>query len=413
MSSIFPKDFLWGAATSSHQIEGENTNDWSVWEKKTASERARKIPDWYEFPKHLLDEAQNPLRRISNKASDSFHRWKDDIKTLKEMGLNCYRFSVEWSRIFPEKGVVNEEGLNYYRNLIYELKANGIEPVLTCWHWTLPLWVAEEGGLLGKNIVKYFKEYFEVLAKNFGNDVKYWIVINEPDTVAGAGFSAGVFPPNHTNGMESLYVYFVKEVQIHKVGYKVIKNIAPNAMVGVAENITQADSYDNKPWNRIVAKLWMWIETHLFLDLVHNYLDFIGVNYYFYGKFGIKGQKNENDKVSDMGWWLKPNMLHRVLIRIYNRYKLPLIITENGLADSLDRYRSWWLDETFEAMRKAIGAGVDLRGYLHWSLLDNFEWAEGFWPKFGLVEIDNDTFDRKIKKSGYYYRDLINKERGK
>ena len=142
---------------------------------------------------------------------------------------------------------------------------------------------------------------------------------------------------------------------------------------------------------------------------VKDKLDFVGVNFYFKNRISISGRKNDNDQVSDFGWWMVPSALYGVLQRAHKRYGLPIYITENGVADREDQYRKWWLDESFEAMKKALEDGIDVRGYMHWSLLDNFEWAEGFWPRFGLVSVDRETFDREIKGSGWYYRDLIKK----
>lgn len=412
MKNIFPKDFLWGASTSSHQIEGGNTNNWSEWEKRTAEERVKKIPTWYKFPKHLLEEAQEPLRRISGMAADSLHRWRDDIKLLKEMGLNSYRFSIEWSRIFPQKGVVSEEGLKYYRTLISDLKKNGIEPLVTCWHWTLPLWLVEEGGELAKNSAEYFREYVRVLAENFGKEVKYWMILNEPESVASKGYLLGDWPPSKKNPILAGYFYWGRMVEWHKVGYEEIKKVNKDAWVGVAKPNAHIESYNGNIFNIWIAQAGHFFANVLFLKRVRKYLDFIGLNYYFHTKVGIVGERNDNDRVSDFGWWMKPGSIYHVLVAL-KRFHLPVIITENGLADSKDQYRKWWLDETFKAMKKAIKKGVDLRGYLHWSLVDNFEWAEGFWPKFGLAEVDPKTYDRRLRKSGYYYRDLILEERGK
>jgi beta-glucosidase len=407
----FPKDFLWGAATSSHQVEGGNTNNWSEWEKKTAEERAKHIPNWYKFPENLKKVAEDPKYRVSGKASNSFNMWKEDIKVLKELGLNSYRFSVEWSRIFPQKGVVSEEGLSYYKELIMALKRNNIEPVLTCWHWTLPLWLTEEGGLMAKNIEEYFREYFEVLAENFGKDVKYWITINEPEVVTLNSYFFGTWPPAQKNIFKALYLYYFKLTRIHKIGYRVIKNINPNAMVSIAKQNAVMVAYNKNPLNILIAKGSNFFWNKLFLRLVRKELDYIGLNFYFCQKMGIMGIRNDNDKLSDLGWWMRPDTLYEALMEL-KEFNLPIVVTENGLADAKDIYRAWWLDETFKAMHRALDSGVNLIGYMHWSLIDNFEWAEGFWPKFGLAEVDLNTYERKIRKSGYHYMDLIAQERG-
>jgi beta-glucosidase len=412
MDRDFSEDFLFGAATASHQVEGGNVNNWSKWEKETAEERAKRNTFWYDPPEHLKEMAENPEYRISGMAADSFHRYGEDIEILKELGLNSYRFSVEWSRIFPEKGVVGEEGLAYYKALISELKANNIEPLLTCWHWTLPLWLDEEGGLMAKNTEVYFREYFEVLVENFGDDVKYWIPLNEPDVITSQSYLMGVWPPQEKNVFKYLYLYYDRMVNIHNIGYEVIKGHNPNAIVGVAKQNAYFESYNQNSVNIGVVKLINYFFNELYLNKIKDHLDFIGLNFYFHYKMDLWNIKNDNDKLSDTGWWMRPDSLYNALIEL-KKYHLPIVVTENGVADSKDQYREWWLDESFKAMRKALMDGVDLRGYMYWSLLDNFEWDAGYWPQFGLVAVDRKTFERSIRESGYHYRDLINKERGK
>jgi beta-glucosidase len=173
-------------------------------------------------------------------------------------------------------------------------------------------------------------------------------------------------------------------------------------MVSLAKNNQFFEPYNRNLINRIVFVLPRYINNYLFLDKVKGYLDYIGINFYAHSLVGIRGLRNTNDKLSDMGWWMKPRSISKVLKEVKDRYDLPVIVSENGVADREGKYREWWLDETVEGMREALEYGVDLRGYMHWSLLDNFEWAEGFWPRFGLA-----TRDRELKESGYYYKRLI------
>lgn len=413
MKKAFSKSFLWGAATSSHQIEGENVNNWSEWEKKTAETRAKNIGGypWCNIPKHLKTMAEDPALRISGIACDSYHKYLEDIKILKDLNLNGYRFSIEWSRIFPQKGEPNQEGIQYYKNLIRELEKNGIEPVVTCWHWTLPLWVRDEGGLMSPNIEKYFTNYFSTLADEFGADVKYWITLNEPDVVSYASYASGEWPPQKKNFFDYLYLYYIRLVKIHKIGYEILKRENPDSMIGIAKQNSSFEAYNTAPWNRVIANIARFFANELYLDNINGSLDFIGLNYYFHNKIGVKGLRNDNYKVSDAGWWMRPDHLYDALMDLKKRYNLPIMITENGVADSQDIYRSWWLDETFEAMHRALDNGVNLIGYMHWSLIDNFEWANGFYPQFGLASVNRKTFARNIRRSGYHYRDLIAQER--
>lgn len=412
MSEVFPKDFLWGASTSSHQVEGGNINNWSEWEKKTAEERANDPRPRYSNPEYLETIARNPESRISGMACDSFHRYGEDIKILEELGLNSYRFSTEWSRILPEDGESDRRGIEYYKNLIKELRSKGIEPMLTCWHWTLPLWVEAEGGLMSSKVEEEFRHYFSVLVDEFGDDVKYWITLNEPDVISYTSYCSGEWPPQEKNVFDYLYLYYERMVRIHKMGYEIIKAKRPDAIVGIAKQNASFEPYNNRIWNKAAARIAKFFASELYLNRIEDSLDFIGLNYYFHNKIGVMGLRNDNDRVSDSGWWMRPDHLYDALVDL-KRYKKPIIITENGVADFNDKYREWWLDESFKAMKSALRAGVDLRGYFHWSLLDNFEWAQGYYPQFGLAEVNRKTFERKIRKSGYYYRDLILQERGK
>lgn len=406
MSIEFPRNFYWGASTSAHQIEGGLNNNWSEWEKVHAVKAVKGYEEkkpWY-ISDINYEDACKPSNYISGKACDSYNEYKEDVEILKELGLNAYRFSVDWSRIEPKKGEFSEEGIQYYRNLLKELKDNGIEPFLTCWHWPLPLWLKDEGGLESKNIVEYFHKYIEFLVENLGDDIKYWITINEPLVISSASYLLGDWPPQKRNPFLSYRIAFKTLVDMHKDAYLTIKEFDEDAEVGIAKNNAYFEAYNRNPINKLIAKVARYYSNFKYLDMVEGYLDFIGLNYYFHNKVGLFGLRNDNDKLSDMGWWLKPRSIYYPLKEIKDRYDLPVFITENGLADREDKYREWWLDETVEGMREALDYGVDLRGYMHWSLLDNFEWAEGYWPRFGLA-----TRDREIKGSGYYYKELVEK----
>jgi beta-glucosidase len=415
MPSRFPKNFYWGAATSAHQVEGGLKNNWTEWEKKHAKvesefyKKGGKRSFNYPIGQVNVEEACTYENYISGKAADSFNRYKEDIQLLKELGLNAYRFSIDWSRIEPEKGKYSKEGIEYYKDLIKELKSNGIEPFLTCWHWPVPLWLEEEGGLLAKNIVEYFGKYIEVLVENFGQDVKYWMTINEPLVVSTSSYLQGKWSPQKKNIFKFWKVCFVNLVDMHKRGYEVIKDYDSNLQVSLAKNNQRNRGYKNKIFNNMLARIYNYFSNELFLNKIENYLDYIGLNFYFDFEICITGMRDKYAKRSDIGWGLKPYSIYYVLKDLKEKYNLPIIITENGLADREDKYRKWWLDETFRAMEDALKDGVDLFGYLHWSLLDNFEWSEGHWPKFGLVEVDRETCERRIRESGYYYRDLVKK----
>lgn len=413
MSIQFPKDFFWGASTSAYQIEGGLENNWSMWEERHSREeveyynkRNKKRMKFVSYPvgKENQREARKEENYISGIACDSFKKYKKDVMLLKELGLNAYRFSVAWSRIEPEKGKYSEEAIQYYKNLVKELKDNNIEPFLTCWHWDIPVWLVREGGLLSKDIQEYFENYVKFLVENLGNEVKYWITINEPIVYASTSYLIGRWPPEKKNPFKFYKVAFVKLIEMHKNAYNIIKEYNKDLNVSIAKNNQFIEPYNRKLINKTISSILRYINNYMFLDKIKGYLDFIGINYYTHNMIGLKGLKILDDKISDMGWWMRPKSIKYVLKEVYDRYRLPIYVTENGVADREEKYREWWIDETVEAMQEALEYGVELKGYMHWSLLDNFEWAEGYWPRFGLA-----TRDRVIKESGYYYRELIKK----
>jgi beta-glucosidase len=194
---------------------------------------------------------------------------------------------------------------------------------------------------------------------------------------------------------------------MHIDAYNLIKSFDKNIPVSLSKSFWYIKPYNNFFVNRLIATLCDRYINTSFLDKVINHVDFLGLNFYFHNKVGIKGLKNDNDRVSDLGWWLDPGKLYEVIRSIDDRYHIPIFVTENGLADSEDKYRKWWIDESIKAMNKAIESGSNIIGYLYWSLIDNFEWDKGYWPKFGLCSVDINTKDRTIRDSGRYYSKVI------
>lgn len=411
MEYKFPNDFLWGAATASHQIEGGLTNNWSKWEEENAQRLSKsgQRPSVSELQEFASDPEN--YRSNSKYSCESFKYWEKDLEVIKKLNLKAYRLSIEWSRIEPQKGVFDKEAIKYYKEYLSELKKNDIKIVLTCWHWTIPLWLEEEGGLLSKNIHKYFKEYVSFLAIELSGLVDYWITINEPESFANS-YLTGNWPPGVKDPIAFNKVYQRVLPKMHIDAYKEIKKIDINKPVSLSKGISFNDSYNRCLWNKILAFITNRYGNFSTLDKLLKYTDFLGINFYFYNKVSIKGLRNDNDKISDLGWWLRPDKIFDVLVLIKERYNKPIFITENGLATIDEKQRVWWIKETVRAMHRAITEeGVDLIGYLHWSLLDNFEWNKGFWPKFGLVSIDPKTKERKIKEGGEFYSQII-KENG-
>lgn len=402
----FPRDFLWGAAISSHQTEGGNTNDWTEWEKQNASRLAKKarvkFPEWQQekFP-----EMFDPKNYISGSACDHYNQFQEDFDIAKELGLNAFRLSFEWSRLEPEQGKFDEKEIAHYKEVIRALKERNLEPFVTLWHWTLPLWAASQGGLKNRQFKYWFSRYAEKIAQEFQEDIKFWITLNEPDFYALACYSRGSWPPQEKSFYSFLRVY-MNLVWAHRAAYGVIKEVSPSTQIGLAKDNIYFEARPRTLLNVLLKKCADFFGNYLFLNKTRLYSDFIGLNYYHHNTINKGLRKNENKIVSDLGWELYPEGIYHVL-KDLERYKQPIYVTENGLADQEDTRRQWFIEETLNSIQKARDEGVDIRGYFHWSLLDNFEWDKGFWPKFGLVEINPKTKERKIRPSAYFYKDII------
>ncbi len=396
--------FYFGAATSSHQIEGSNLNDWSEWEKKNAGRLAtlaKNKPELIEkFP-----GAGNPENYISGKACNSFELFNEDIKALASLGCNAYRFSIEWSRIEPEEGKFDSSAILKYREMILAAKGAGLEPFVTLHHFTLPLWVEKMGGVVSHRFPSYFARFAEKIGKEFSYELKYISPINEPEIVSLNGYYRGIWPP-----MKKNFLKFRRArknfIRAHILAYKKLKKVNPNFIVGPICNLSYFESAGGF-WNSFLRLLGERFWNFYFLERVKKYADFIGINYYFHSRIAKGFGKNKNERVSDMGWELYPKGIENVVTETYSRYKLPIFVTENGLADSSDKNRAWFIEETIAALSRTRKNGVDLRGYFHWSLLDNFEWDKGFWPRFGLFKVDFTTFERTPRESSKVYAEKI------
>lgn len=394
----FPKGFYWGCATSAHQVEGGLINDWSEWEKSD-----KRLEE-------LKNKNLNPLDFISNKASNSFENNNADIACMKDLGLNSYRFSVDWSRIEPQEGVFDEVALEYYLHFVKKLKLNNIEPFVTLWHWPLPLWLRDKGGWESREIVDYFSRFVAKVVEHLNDDVDYWVTLNEPLVYGTMSYLKGFWPPQKKN-IWSLYKVLKNLSLAHKQAYAVIKKIAQKNQVGIAKHNIYFEAYKNRLINKILKAMVSWWWNNNFLNKIANTQDFVGLNYYFHSKidYGF-GKSHSYEKMSDLGWGLHPEGIYHVL-RDLQKFHKPIYIMENGLADKGDQHRSWYIQEILTNVHKAIEIGVDVRGYFHWSLIDNFEWAEGFHPRFGLYEVDFSTFERKARSSAEYYRDICENNR--
>lgn len=416
----FPKDFLWGVSTSAHQVEGGNHNQWTVWElenaqklAKTAEQRAGwrwRSPIWSELKK----QAKDPANYVSGRGVEHYKLYKQDFEIAKRLNMNAFRFSIEWSRIEPEEGRWNQEAIDHYKAYIAELKRQGLEPMLNIWHWTAPIWFEARGGFKYRKNLKYFKRFVQLIGKEFTQEVKYIVTINEPNVYATFSYQLGLWPPQEKNAFSLLRVYF-NLVSAHKHAYYTLKQVKPSLKIGVAMQLANIQAKDPHSMSdelstKVMRYAWNW----WFLHRLRREQDFVGINYYFTDYYnGWFQRDNPKIPLNDRGWYMEPEGLFPLLLRAWAHYGKPIIVTENGVADMHDQYRRWWIEETIVAMERAISEGVKVIGYFHWSLLDNFEWDEGWWPKFGLVEVKrHHGMKRVIRPSGKWFASKIKRLSG-
>ncbi len=390
----FPNGFLWGAATSAHQIEGNNKNsDWWAWEN--SAKRANE----------LIAKGKNPEDFKSGIACDSYNRYDEDFSLAKELGHNSTRLSIEWARIEPKEGVFDEQAFDHYEKVLQSAKYHGLKTFVTLHHFTNPLWFSNKGGFEKKENVQHFVRYAEACAKRLYEYVDFWITINEPEIHSTHSYLLGIFPPQQKSLIKT---------------FKVIKNLL------LAHNLSspKIKFYGNKPVSMAYhlsdvqpASIFSEPLTHIVHYLANEYIlkrtiaasDFIGMNYYNHlhiGWFGRRNHSHSGHEVSDLGWGIHPEGLGRLLIFL-KKFNKPIYITENGIADARDNKREKFIKEHLCQIHKAISQGADVRGYLYWSLIDNFEWHQGFSPRFGLIEIDReDLLRRKIRPSALAYAEV-------
>ena len=378
----FPKNFLWGSSTSAYQVEGGIENcDWT------------KI-----YP--------------AGKACDHYNRYEQDFDLAKSFHQNAHRFSIEWSRIEPKQGKFNQKEIEHYRNVLLALKKRNIKSVVTLWHWTNPVWFAEKGGWANKKSVDYFEQYVKIIVKELGYLIDFWVTLNEPMVCIGKGYVNGNFPPFRKNIFKAKKV-FNNLVKAHQKSYKIIHAKYPEAKVSVAQLINYFEPARKWCFLEIFfAKIFHYIWNHYFLEKIKNEIDYIGVDYYFYNRiiFYPPFIKNVSKKVSDNGWEIHPQGIYYVL-KYLAQFQKPIYILENGVADPEDKFRKDFIKDHLFWVHKAIQEGINVKGYFHWTLLDNFEWDKGFKSKFGLVEVQRKTMERKPRPSAYYYAQICKENR--
>ena len=439
----FCKDFLWGAASAAHQIEGaylEDGKGMGIW-------------DTFEQETGYIIRNEN-----GNVACDHYHRYREDVAIMKELGLKSYRFSVSWPRVMPEGyGTVNEKGLQFYIDLVNELTEAGIEPMVTLFHWNLPTAIYELGGWENPQVVDWFEQYTDVVTTALGKKVKYWMTFNEPQLFIGAGLNAGVFAPFEKKSTEALmrisknvYLAHGKAVRIIRKNCQIsIVGMAPTGEIVIprdmnAESIERARklSFSMKKESFTSSITW-WSDPVFFgkipedaqaifgeclpvlteeeWEIVTEPLDFYGFNIYQgledldlteeYGPYAYPGSPK-----TSMDWNVTPEVLYWSCRFLYERYGKPIMITENGMSSfdwvSLDGKvhdpnRIDFLHRYLRSIKDAVSEGIPVLGYQYWSIMDNFEWINGYDKRFGLVYVDYRTQKRTIKDSACWYRDVI------
>ncbi len=409
----FPKTFLWGAASSAHQVEGGNHNQWSVWELEQANVLAQKakyhnnhLPKWDEV-KH---DATRPENYVSGRAIDHYRRYQEDFDLIKKMHMNAWRFSIEWSRIEPEEGAWNAEAIQHYREYLQRLKKMGIEPIVTLWHWTVPVWFDEKRGWEKRANIHYFERFAAKVFEELGREFRYVVILNEPEVYVGKGYIEASWPPQRASKVLAGRVLF-NLLSAHKRVYNIARKAGRKYKVGIAKLAAYHYSGDDAWLSKVTTNIGRWAGNHFVANRLKKHLDFLGLNYYQTCRYYGYRMHQATDTPNDLGWDMQPEKIEPVIKEFYDRYNLPIIITENGVADRDDEFRKWWISQTLIAMNRLLQSGVKVEGYLHWSLTDNFEWADGFWPRFGLAAVDYKTQKRHMRPSGMWFGGIIKKLR--
>ncbi len=392
----FSKDFLWGVSTSAYQIEGGIRNDWSDWEKNEA-----RIKD-------LKAKNLEPDDFVCGSACDSYDRYEEDLDLVKDLGCGAFRISIEWARIESEEGNFDMKEIEHYRKVLQAIKKRNLKIVLTLWHWTNPIWLAKQGGWTNKKTIDYYLRYVKLIVRELGEYVDFWISLNEPMVHVANGYLVGKFPPNKKLNIFKARKVFKNLVKAHNGFYDLIHKNLPKAKVSITKLTNHFEPA--RKWC-LIEIFFSWLANYfandLFLQKIKNKIDFIGFDYYFHYRivWYPPFKKNLNKKTTDMGWDIYPAGIY-CAIKYLSKFKKPIFIMENGLADKKDNQRKYFIIEHLKYVHKAIEEGVDIRGYFYWSLLDNFEWDKGWAPKFGLYEVDRQTFKRTARPSVKVYADI-------
>jgi beta-glucosidase len=422
IAAALPAGFLLGTATSAHQVEGGNErNDWALFESQ---------------PGRIARGER------CGKADDHWNRIADDVELMTNIGANAYRFSVEWSRVEPVEGTWDDEAWNHYVDEVERLKGAGIVPMVTLLHFTLPAWLSRRGGLTAADFPAAFARFSGEAAARLGARVELYCTLNEPNVAMYNGYVRGVFAPGETSNAAAVAAY-AGMLRAHGAAARAIRARNPGARIGLAMNLIL---FEPKRWynlldivvTRFASSAFNWA----FLDSVAaarvrfrapgfpsidepnqdlaGSLDFVGVNYYRRDLVSfapsqpglVRNEPGDGDR-TDLGWEIHPAGLLTLLREVSLRYGRPIYVTENGLADAGGSRRGAFIKEHLAAVTAAVREGIDVRGYFHWSLLDNFEWAEGFEPRFGLYRVDYATLARTRAPGAEVFAEIAGALRGR
>ena len=393
MSNRFPDGFLFGAAVAAHQVEGGNVNsDWWWWE-------------------HL---ESTPVHEPSGDACDFYHRYREDIAMLAEIGLNAFRLSIEWARIEPAEGEFSRAALDHYRRVLQSCRDSGVMPIVTFHHFTLPRWLQDAGGFASDRFPALFERYCDRAAAALSDLIGIACTINEPQGLGSSGYLLGINPPGHTDDREGAQKAIDHLLEAHRTGAAAIRSRC-GVPVGVTLAIPDIQYEDGaQPGSsslEVESRVIDW-----FLELARAD-EYIGVQTYTRFRIGPDGPRspgydwsdltrdvNETETTTQMGYEDYPQALGAAIRRAAKSCPgVPVLVTENGIATAHDERRIAYIEAALREVQGCLAGGIDVRGYLYWSWLDNFEWGFGYAPTFGLVAVDRQTFARTAKPSAAWF----------
>lgn len=415
-----PSSLLLGSATAATQIEGgDKKSNWYTWSLKG-----------------MIANGESSIV-----AADHYNRFEEDISLMQDLHQETYRMSIEWSRIEPEKGIWSHEGINHYVQELTLLRTVGIKPLVTLHHFSCPQWLQEEGAWTNPKVVEYFVRFVKKVVKALGDLVSEYCTINEPNVLATDSYIDGKYPPGHQNNIKEYFKASKHMILAHLKAYKAIHQLRADyqyagvTRVGIAHHMAIFEVVSMNPLTQLSRKLMNYSFHDIYLKgmlegrLVFpigigfpegrgTFCDFIGVNYYsrhiikndwnpamLFGKVTVD-ESHPPMNYNDLNWEIHPKGLGIIVKDLYNRYPMPIYITENGIANSKDDKRGKFIYDHLIVIKELIEMGIPVERYYHWSLMDNLEWNDGYTPRFGLIEVNYKTQERSIRPSGHYYGEI-------